>query len=230
MNCKHSLKSLEDIDTLLAYRRDVAPDAAEGGRTSLAAEAPRNLLLHLEHPDVPFCQVVVEGHPEIVHEAQGLGMVLPQTSKQILGFGLLHTPSLWLGRLLGWRIGPFTCCEQLVVACFKLPELGEGQSSSLLGLITHVLSTSLKTGLYLTHQPAHLLSPLLLLWVRLNNSGQVTNQVGIAQAMLTLIDEVRTVGVVYRHSLKVGQDANLVHRLLAPLGVPGIVGQLRSRS
>lgn len=46
------------------------------GRGGVAAEDARELLLHLHHADIPFCQIVVECETEVVHESQDFLSVL----------------------------------------------------------------------------------------------------------------------------------------------------------
>ena len=67
------------VDRAFSGGRDVAPDAAEGGRPGLTAERPGDLLLHFGHPNVPFGLVVVERHAEVVHERQRFFPVVVET-------------------------------------------------------------------------------------------------------------------------------------------------------
>src|SRR5450756_2490583 len=65
------LDGRQHVVALLAHGGDVAaPNATEGRRSVAATEAAGDLLLHLHHPQVPLGQVVVERHPEILHEGQ----------------------------------------------------------------------------------------------------------------------------------------------------------------
>jgi hypothetical protein len=47
---------------LLAQRREIAPDAAEGHGESLRAKTAGYLLLDLHHPDITLREVSVEKH------------------------------------------------------------------------------------------------------------------------------------------------------------------------
>src|SRR5258707_1312042 len=61
---------------LLAKRREIAAQAGECVRARIAAEAARDLLVHLEGPQIPLSLVIVEGNGEVLKEGQRL--VLPQ--------------------------------------------------------------------------------------------------------------------------------------------------------
>src|SRR5262249_12707083 len=68
--------------------RQITPDAPESVRPRSAAEAARDLLLHLHHPQVSFRLVVVERHREVPHERQRFPLIPFQPSKQVPGFAL----------------------------------------------------------------------------------------------------------------------------------------------
>ena len=55
---------------LLAQGRNIAPDAAEGSGPRRVAEGAGDLLLHLDHAQVPFGLVVVEGHGPVMQEGE----------------------------------------------------------------------------------------------------------------------------------------------------------------
>src|SRR6266516_6591854 len=69
--------------TLLAQRREIAADAAEGLSTTRRAETAGDLLLDLDHPDSALGEAIVERHGEIIQEQQHRLLVLGQTIKQI---------------------------------------------------------------------------------------------------------------------------------------------------
>src|SRR5260370_34629419 len=88
-------------ETLLAQRREIASDAAEGHSASRRAKTAGDLLLDLHHPDIALREAVVERHGEVVQEQQYRLLVRRQTIEQIAGRRLFApTPSadLW------WRI------------------------------------------------------------------------------------------------------------------------------
>ena len=77
-------QSDEDLVTLFAHRRDIAPDPAERFGSGPGAEAAGDLLLYLHHAQVPVGEVVVEGHSEVIHEPERLVAILRQPVEQVL--------------------------------------------------------------------------------------------------------------------------------------------------
>ncbi len=52
MTAQSGLQRDEQIQALLAQRRQVASDATKGSRSRFAAEGARDLLLDLDHPNI----------------------------------------------------------------------------------------------------------------------------------------------------------------------------------
>lgn len=57
---------------LLTRCREITPHTAEVAGVLRRSEAARHFLRQLHHPQVTFRAVVVEGHREVIHEAQNL--------------------------------------------------------------------------------------------------------------------------------------------------------------
>src|SRR5688572_7918745 len=69
---ENAAERFHEREALLANGRDVAADAAEDVGSAATSKAAGDFLLGLDHAQIPFGQVVVEGDPEIVHEGQHL--------------------------------------------------------------------------------------------------------------------------------------------------------------
>ena len=79
---------------LFGHGGEVPPDAAEGNRTRLRAEGPRDVLLHFNHAQILFRTIIGERHSEIVQEEQE-GVSIPKKPiQEILGFGWLDSSPL----------------------------------------------------------------------------------------------------------------------------------------
>src|SRR5438445_12622716 len=89
--------------TLLAQGREIAADAAEGHRSRRRAETAGDLLLDLDHADIALRQAIVEGHREVVQEAQHRLQVLGEAIQQIARRRLFAPTSLAaLWRRIRW--------------------------------------------------------------------------------------------------------------------------------
>ena len=73
---------------LLAHGGQVATDGGGMHGAIPTAKAARDFLLHFEHTQVAFGQVVVKGDVEIIEEGQNLGALLVKPLGQIAGFRL----------------------------------------------------------------------------------------------------------------------------------------------
>ena len=49
--------------------------ATKEGAALLRTEGTGDFLFDLDHTKIAFCQVIIEGHPEVLHEAQGVLLV-----------------------------------------------------------------------------------------------------------------------------------------------------------
>ena len=86
------LQGVEERSTLFAQGREIAAHATKGSSPSRSAKAAGNLLLHFDHAQVPFGQVVVKGHRQMLHEQQNGILLLAQAIQQVLRSTLLASP------------------------------------------------------------------------------------------------------------------------------------------
>src|SRR5689334_25190782 len=94
---ERSFEGSEEGVALLAQRREVAAQDTEGIRTGPRAEGAGDLLLHLDHAQVAFGLVVVEGNGEVIEEGQHLVLIEPEPIQQIAR-GRLLAPTSAPGR------------------------------------------------------------------------------------------------------------------------------------
>ena len=83
-------------------------------------EAAGDFLLHFDHADITFGEVIVKGHREIFEEAQDLLLPLGQSIQQSAGEALTRAPSA--GHQWGSHcgIGSVACAQQLLTALAQL--------------------------------------------------------------------------------------------------------------
>src|SRR5215213_2609082 len=65
-----AFESSEGGMSMLTSGREIASDTAEVPGSIRSSKAARDFLLQLDHPQVTFRTIVVEGHSEVRHEAQ----------------------------------------------------------------------------------------------------------------------------------------------------------------
>src|SRR6266446_5454891 len=93
MTTKSGLQSRQQRQTLFAQGGQIASNAAKGLGTSEGAETAGNLLLHFDHAQIPFGQIVVKIDTKILQEAEDRFLVLAQPIKQIAGRTLFASTS-----------------------------------------------------------------------------------------------------------------------------------------
>src|SRR5690348_4987625 len=80
--------------SLLVPRGERAADATEGGRSGLTAKGPRDLLLGLDHAQIPLGLLGSQRDGEVIQESQDLIGTPQQRLEQVLGRTLLAPPGL----------------------------------------------------------------------------------------------------------------------------------------
>jgi hypothetical protein len=87
-------ESIEDGAALLAPSGTDRADPAEGVRPRIATERARHLLLDLDHAQIAFRLVVIEGHGDVVEEGEDLLLPQPQAFEQVLRGRLFDASTL----------------------------------------------------------------------------------------------------------------------------------------
>ena len=93
------LQGIQQRSTLFAQGREIATNATKGSSTTRRAKAAGNLLLDLEHAHVPFGQIIVKRHRQVVQEQQDGILLLAQPVQQVLRNSLLATSFAFDSRL-----------------------------------------------------------------------------------------------------------------------------------
>ena len=122
MTKKGLLQGGEEIEALFAQRRQVSAKAAKDLGSSGCAEAARHLLLHFEHANIAFGQVVIKWHCEVIDKRHDLGLVVSQTIQEIPGRGLFETAPL-IGLAYRRWISPLAKFDNSVVDVLKSSQL-----------------------------------------------------------------------------------------------------------
>src|SRR5215472_15556535 len=169
----------QQSQTLLAHRREIAADTAEGHCTSRGAETAGDLLLHLHHAQIALREAIVERHGEAVQEQQHGLLVRGQAIEQITSRRLLASPllaGLWC-RIR--QVGLIALGQQSCIASFPVGHLQRMQEASTLG------SCLRDGGFHIQQQLVHLSGPgLLLLFVQ---EGQLPQMMHVTERMLASI-------------------------------------------
>src|SRR5947209_4577101 len=92
MTAKSSLQGRKQRETLFAQGGQIAANATKCLSASKAAEAARDLLLHLDHAQIAFSEVVVKIHAQIFQKAEDGFLVFVQAVEQISGGTLFASP------------------------------------------------------------------------------------------------------------------------------------------
>ena len=83
---------MEDVSGLFSGRRKIAANATEVLGSLEGAKASRDFLLHFEHADILFCQVVAEGNCGVKQKGQYRIAVSLKTAQEILCLGVFGAP------------------------------------------------------------------------------------------------------------------------------------------
>jgi hypothetical protein len=96
MAAKGRLQSRQQRKTLLAQGGQIATNAAKSLGTSKTPKTSRNLLLHLDHPEISLCKVVVKIHAKVLQEAESRFLMFAQAIEQIACRALFaFAPGSW---------------------------------------------------------------------------------------------------------------------------------------
>src|SRR5437867_9717631 len=110
------LECQQDLQALLAQRREITADAAKDRHPLFGTEAARDLLLNLDHAQIALGEVVIERHGKIVQEAEYGPFALRESIQQVACRALFGSASC---SLLGWWRGGISGIafgEDLVIA------------------------------------------------------------------------------------------------------------------
>src|SRR5258708_15455654 len=206
MTTQSCLQSRQQRKTLFAQGRQIATNTAKSLCSRQTAEAARDLLLHFDHAQIPLGQIVVKIHPQIFQEAKDCFLVFAQPVEQI-ACGTLFDASLGPRRgRRSWRdVIPFIKQAEkgkFPIEHFHRIEPALSLCSRLLGRLLHRDEQFFEIG-----SPD---GPLLLCL-----KHQIPEEMNQAERMLTVIQEVRSPGIMDADAFENRQDANRVQRVLS---------------
>jgi hypothetical protein len=217
MTAQSGLQRAEQIQALLAQRRQVAADATKGRRSRFAAERARDLLLDFDHANIALRLVIVKRHNEAVQEGQYRLLVADQAVKQVAR-RTLFGPSFFAGRSLsgGSRgISVFDQRQELCLPVFHLQRMQHG--ATLLPCLVSRL-------FHREQQGFQFCRPLQALFFC--QERQLAHQMHETEGMRTGIQEVRAPAIMDAGPPKPGQNADGIQGVFASLGVNRVVGEL----
>jgi hypothetical protein len=76
-------EGVKDGAALLAPGGADRADAAEGVRACITAERARHLLLDIDHAQIAYRLIVIEGHGDVIEEALRLVLVRPEPAEEV---------------------------------------------------------------------------------------------------------------------------------------------------
>ena len=187
MTAQRGLQRGEQIQALLAQRRQVASDATKGRRSRFAAEGARDLLLDFDHPNIALRLVIVKRHDEAVQEGQHGFLVVDQAVKQVACSTLFGT-SFGAGRSLSGGGGRISVCEErheLGLPIVHLQRMQRGET---------LLPCFVSRLFHLQQQGFEVCCPLQALFFC--QEGQLAQQMHETERMRTAIQEVRAPAIM----------------------------------
>src|SRR5437588_2184027 len=218
MTTQSGLQSRQQRQTLFAQGRHIATNTAKRLCSRQTAEAARHLLLHFDHAQIPLGQIVVKIHPQIFQEAEDRFLVFAQTVEQVACGTLFDAPPgprrscrSW-GDLIAFIKHAEKC--EFPIEHFQRIEPALSLFACLLGSLLHREQQFFEIG-----RPD---GPLLL-----GLKYQLSEKMNQAESMLTVIQEVRSPGIMNADTFENRQDANRVQSILSSAPIHMIMGEGR---
>ena len=90
MTAKSSLQGRKQRETLFAQGGQIAANATKCLSASKTAEAARDLLLHLDHAQIAFSEVVVKIHAQIFQKAEGNNSLIQKETVPMARLANVH--------------------------------------------------------------------------------------------------------------------------------------------
>src|SRR6266851_9145342 len=206
MTTQSCLQSRQQRKTLFAQGRQIATNTAKSLCSRQTAEAARDLLLHFDHAQIPLGQIVVKIHTQIFQEAEDRFLMVAQTVEQIACGTLFDSPLGPRRARRSWSdlVTFIKQAEQgqFPIKHFQRLEPALSLCSRLLGSLLHREEQFFEIG-----SPDG--PPLLCL------KHQIPEEMNQAERMLTVIQEVRSPGIMDADAFENRQDANRVQRVLS---------------
>lgn len=103
MTTKRCLQRIEQVKPLFSKSGEIAANTAKGSGSLFTAEGAGDFLLDLDHPQIPFGQIVVKGGMQIQQESQHLRFAGEQAIQKIALSTLFGSSAFAWRRQRPWR-------------------------------------------------------------------------------------------------------------------------------
>jgi len=214
MSAKSGLQSRQERKSLFAQRGHIATNAAKSLCASKTAETARDLLLDLDHAQIPLSEIVVKIHAQIFQKAEDGFLVGTQAVEQISG-GTLWAAPLFprRGRGPGSEAIPFI--QQAQKRRFPGDDFQWMQPALSFG------SCLFCRGLHVQEQFFEIGGPDSVLFFR--QKDQLTQEMHDAEGVLAPVQEIRPPAIMDGDPLELWQNADRFQRLVATALIDVIV-------
>src|SRR6266702_5882381 len=188
MTTKGGLQRRQHRQTLFAQRGQVATNASKGVSESLATKAAGDFLLHLDHAQISFGEVIVKIHPQILQEGEDGLLLFAQAIEQIASVTLFAATPFPRGSC-GPRVCLIPVIEQPEKLRFPIDDFQRVKPA--LSLLARLVCRLL----HIQQEGFEVCCPWDAL---LCEKHEIPQQMHNASSMLTVVQEVRSPSVVNR--------------------------------
>ncbi len=214
MTAQSGLQSRQERESLFAQRGHIAPNAAKRACAGQAAETARDLLLHLDHAQIPLGEIVVKIHAQIFQKAEDGFLVGTQAVEQISGGTLWASPLFpRRGRGPGSEAIPFI--QQAQKRRFPGDDFQWMQPALSFG------SCLFCRGLHVQEQLFEIGGPDGVLFF--SQKDQLTQEMNDAEGVLAPVQEIRPPAIMDGDPVELWQNADRFQRLVATARIDVIV-------
>lgn len=216
MTVQSALQSRQERKALFAQRGQIAPNAAKRLCASQTTETARDLLLHFDHAQIPFSEIVVKIHAQIFQKAEDGLLVDAQTVEQIAG-STLWTAAFCASRGRGPGSEAISFIQQAQKRRFPGDDFQRMQPALSFG------SCLFGGGLHVQEQRFEIGGPNGVLLF--GQKDQLPQEMYDAEGVLALIQEIRSPAIRDGDAGEVGQNPDRGQCLMAAAGIDMIVGE-----
>ena len=199
---------------------DIAAETGEVGGAGGGAESAGDFEFDLDHADIAFGLVVVEGDAEVVGEGEDFGLTAAEAFEEVAGFGFFASPGFlgaW-GRGRRWGAFLIGTVEEGAVLGVNLGETIGGQGGEALGFgVVDAVFGGEEEG-------AEGGGPGLV--VLLVGEDEFAEVMGVAEGVATVVVEISVPMVVNGGAGEGGENGDVVHGFAAAFGVDFEVGEI----
>ncbi len=97
MTGKESREKSKGVMPLLLQGREIRTKATSGLCARPTAKTARDFLLHLDHANIAFDEIIVERHSKIINKGKDLTALEVEAFGKVAGFGLLDAAAFAFG-------------------------------------------------------------------------------------------------------------------------------------